>query len=164
MNTKILMLAAALAVSAGTAAAQDAVKIGSIEISRPWARATPKGASVSAGYLKITNTGSDSDRLVGGSSDISGRVEVHEMTMADGVMRMRPVTNGLEIKPGQSVELKPSSYHLMFVGLKRPLQRGEKIKGILKFEKAGSADVEFSVEPVGSSGPASGGGDHMHMH
>ncbi len=163
MNTKIFMLAAALAISAGTAVAQEAVKIGSIEISGPWARATPKGASVAAGYLKLTNTGSEADRLVGGSSEFSSRIEVHEMSMDKGVMRMRPVANGLEIKPGQSVELKPNSYHLMFVGLKRQLKQGEKVRGTLKFEKAGSADVEFAVEPVGSPGPGAASSGHMQM-
>ncbi len=160
MNAKIVMLAAALALTAGTAAAQEA-KIGSIEVSGAWARATPKGASVAAGYLKLTNTGSAPDRLIGGSSDISSRFEVHEMSMAGNVMQMRPVANGLEIKPGQSVELKPSSYHVMFIGLKRPLQQGQKIKSTLKFEKAGSGDVEFSVQPIGSPGP--GSADHGHM-
>jgi copper(I)-binding protein len=167
MNTKTLMLAAVLAASAGAAAAQEAkkeVKIGSIEVSRPWARATPKGATTAAGYLKLTNTGSAPDRLVGGSSDVCGRFEVHQMEMAGNVMQMRPVANGLEINPGQSVELKPGSFHVMCIGLKQQLQRGQKIKTTLTFEKAGSGEIEFSVEPIGSPGPASGSAEHMHMH
>ena len=176
MNVKCLIVAAALAAVPLGAAAQDAskdakagpVKIGAIEVSGPWARATPRGASVGAGYLKLTNTGTVSDRLVGGSFEASGKVEAHEMSMTNGVMRMRPLANGLEIKPGESVELKPNSYHLMLVGLKRPLQQGQTIKGTLTFEKAGSGEVEFSILPVGSPGPAAGGQDnknmHMHMH
>lgn len=159
MNTKIVMLVAALALSAGAATAQD-FKAGAIEISGPWARATPKGAAVGSGYLKLTNTGSAPDRLIGGSADIAGRVEIHEMTTVDGVMRMRPYANGLEIKPGQSVELKPGSSHIMFMSLKQPLQQGQKIKGTLIFEKAGTVDLEYAVGPIGGGTPSMGG--HMH--
>jgi periplasmic copper chaperone A len=159
MNTKIMMLAVALTVAAGSATAQD-FKAGPIEIAQPWARATPRGASVAIGYLKVTNTGTAPDRLVGGSSDIADRVEIHEMTMTDGVMRMRPMANGLEIKPGQSVELKPGSSHIMFMGLRQPLQQGQKIKGKLTFEKAGTVDLEYAVGPIGGGAPSMGG--HMH--
>lgn len=172
MKTKMLVIAAALALATSAAPAQDAktgsttgAMAGSIEISRPWARATPKGATVGSGYLKLTNTGTAPDRLVGGASDISDKVEIHEMTMANGVMRMRPVANGLEIKPGQSVDLTPGTFHIMFVGLKQQLQQGQKIKGRLTFEKAGSVDVEFSVGSIGgSSAPPAASDGHMHMH
>ena len=159
MSTKIVILAATLTLWAGAATAQD-FKAGAIEISAPWARATPKGATVGSGYLKLTNTGSAPDRLIGGASDIAGRIEIHEMATVDGVMRMRPFANGLEIKPGQSVELKPGSSHVMFMGLKQPLQQGQKIKGTLTFEKAGTVDVEYVVGPIGGGAPSMGG--HMH--
>ena len=83
------------------------VTVGSLKISTPWARATPKGASVGGGYMKITNTGTAPDRLVGGSTDISSGFEVHEMKMEGGVMKMRPVAGGIEIKPGQTVDARP---------------------------------------------------------
>ena len=69
--------------------------------------------------------------------------------MDDGVMKMRPLPNGIEIKPGETVELKPGSYHLMFVGLKQPFEKGKRVKGTLQFEKAGTVDVEYVVEAVG---------------
>ena len=78
-------------------------KLGTLHIEHPWARATPKGTSVGGGYMKITNTGTAPDRLIGGSSPISGRFEIHEMSMDNGVMRMRPLKDGLEIKPGETV-------------------------------------------------------------
>ena len=170
MNTSRFVLAALLAASIGSmqpgghARAQEGkagtVKLGTIEISDLWARATPRGVTVGAGYFKITNTGSTPDRLVGGTSEVADDLEIHEMSMTGGVMRMRPLKNGVVIEPGASVELKPSSYHLMFVGLKRPLQQGQKIKTMLTFEKAGSAEAEFAVQPVGSPGP----GGRMHGH
>ena len=95
-----IIAAFALAV---TAASAGDYKAGSLDISDPWSRATPKGSSVAAGYMKIKNNGSTPDRLIGGSSDVAYKFEVHEMMMEDGVAKMRPVKGGLEIKPGETV-------------------------------------------------------------
>jgi periplasmic copper chaperone A len=157
---KSAMFAAAFALLAGAAQAHD-YKLGPLEIKHPWARATPKGAAVAGGYLTIVNAGKEPDRLVGGSSPVAGRFEIHEMAVTDGMMRMRALPQGLEIKPGATVELKPGSYHLMFMNLKKPLVQGQSIKGTLTFEKAGSIEVEYTVEPIGA--PASRHGGH-HGH
>jgi periplasmic copper chaperone A len=152
MKFIVCLIAAALTLSA--ARAQDPVatfKLGALQISQPWSRATPKGATVAGAYLKITNTGTAPDRLVGGSSPIAGRFEVHEMSMDNGVMKMRPVKDGLVIAPGQSVELKPGSYHVMLHDLKQPLQKGDHLKGTLTFEKAGSIEIEYRVVGVGET-------------
>jgi len=132
-----------------TAHARD-YKAGSLDIADPWSRATPKGSSVAAGYMKIKNTGSAPDRLISGSSDVASKFEVHEMTMENGVAKMRPVKGGLEIKPGDTVELKPGSFHVMFVDLKKPLTAGDHIKATLVFEKVGSVNVEYDVLPMGA--------------
>jgi hypothetical protein len=100
---------------------------------------------------------------VGSSTPVASKVEVHEMTMDQGVMRMRPVTGALEIKPGETVELKPQSFHFMMTGLKQPIEQGKPFKATLVFEKAGPVEVEFSVEAVGAMAPA--GTHDMHdMH
>ena len=145
--------------TAGTGHADD-VMIGTLKLTAPWARATPKGATVGGGYLTITNTGNAADRLVGGASDVSSRFEIHEMSMDKGVMKMREITSGVEIKPGQTFRLEPSGYHIMFVGLKQPLKEGDHIKATLQFEKAGNASVDFVVQGIGarSGGSASQGG------
>jgi copper(I)-binding protein len=153
------MLAAALALPAH---AGDTVA-GSVKISAPWTRATPKGAQVGAGYMTITNKGSAPDRLVGGASEVASDFEIHEMRMDNGVMRMRQITNGLEIKPGQSVELKPGGNHVMFLGLKQPLAQGEHVKATLAFEKAGKVDIDFTVESIGAESPGSAGGSNRAM-
>lgn len=127
----------------------DTVTVGGLTIAAPWARATPGGAKVAGGFVRITNNGKESDKLVGGSADIAGVFEVHEMTMADGVMKMRPVAGGLEIKPGQTIELKPGGYHVMFMDIKAPFKEGEKVKATLQFEKAGRVEVLFRVGGVG---------------
>jgi copper(I)-binding protein len=130
-----IIVAAVLATTLAMPAQAEDVTAGNLKISAPWVRATPKGASVGAGYLKITNAGSTPDRLIGGSSDVSSRFEVHEMSMDNGVMKMRPVGAGIEIKPGQTVELKPGGYHVMFVGLKKQIAPGETVKATLAFER-----------------------------
>ncbi|MFO1147927.1 MAG: copper chaperone PCu(A)C [Alsobacter sp.] len=135
-------------------------KAGSLEIVHPWARATPGGAKVGGGYVKVTNHGAEADRLVGGSFDRSERVEIHEMGMKDGIMTMRPVAGGLEIKPGETVELKPGGYHIMFLNLSSPLKQGDKVPATLQFEKAGAVKVEFSVAPLGATSDS----DASHGH
>jgi copper(I)-binding protein len=143
-----------------TPASADDIKVGALQISAPWARATPKGAAVGGGYLKITNTGTSADRLVGGSTDVAGAVEVHEMTMSGNTMKMRQLKNGLEIKPGQTVELKPGGLHLMFTHLKQQLAQGQHFKVALQFEKAGKVDVDFSIAGIAATS-AGGGHDSM---
>jgi copper(I)-binding protein len=160
-SMKSVVLAAVLAFTATAAPAHD-YKAGSLEIKHPWSRATPKGATVAGGYLSIVNTGSAPDRLIGGSVEGAGKFEVHEMSMDGGVMKMRPLPKGLEIKPGQTVELKPGSFHLMFIGLKQPFEQGKRVKGTLEFEKAGKINVEYAVEAIGASPQGQRGGHHGH--
>ena len=159
---KSVLLAAMLAVAASAASAHE-YKAGSLEIKHPWSRATPKGATVAGGYMKIINTGTTPDRLVGGSSAAAPKFEIHEMSMDGGVMKMRMLPKGIEIKPGQTVELKPGGYHLMFVGVTAPLEQGKRVKGTLEFEKAGKIEVEYAVEAIGGTPKGQGGGGH-HGH
>jgi periplasmic copper chaperone A len=151
--------AVALSIWAGGAVAED-YSTGTIQIGKPWTRATPKGATVAGGYMTISNKGSAPDRLLGGSAAVAGRFEIHSMVTEQGVAKMRPVEGGLEIKPGETVELKPGSFHVMLMGLKQPLEKGQKVKGTLEFEKAGKVDIEYAVEALGVTSPASGGHGH----
>src|SRR5450631_1185393 len=116
-------------------------------------RATPGGAKVGGGYLTIENKGSTPDRLIGGSADVAGKVEIHEMAMNNGVMTMRPLDKGLTIEPGKTVKLAPGGYHLMMSDLKSPLKRGDKLPVTLEFEKAGKVTVSFDVQGIGAPGP-----------
>ncbi|MFA6266909.1 MAG: copper chaperone PCu(A)C [Pseudolabrys sp.] len=166
MSRFILMPRLALVAALATALLSPAMAqtAGSLKIDHPWARATPKGAPVGGGYLTITNTGSAPDRLVGGSVGISSGFEVHEMTMDNGIMKMRMLANGIEIKPGETVTLKPSGYHLMFTGLKEQLKQGDSFKGTLQFEKAGKVDVEFKVESMAANSASGGAASHGGMN
>jgi periplasmic copper chaperone A len=132
-------------------------KIGSLVVEAPWARATPAGAQVGAGYLKVTNTGSEPDRLIGGSLANAATVEIHETQVVGDVAKMRRADKGIEIKPGQTVELAPHGYHLMLMGLKQPHKDGDVLQGTLVFERAGTLAIEYRVRPAGAQG-----GGHTH--
>jgi len=134
------------------------VKAGDLVITQAWSRATPSGAKIGSGYLTIENKGATVDRLIGGSAEAAGKVEVHQMTMKNGVMTMRPVDNGLAIDPGKTVKLAPGGYHLMIFDLKQPLKQGEKLPVTLDFEKAGKVTVSLDVQGIGAQGPAAASG------
>ena len=159
----ISLVFAILMMLGATQAFAQSFKTGSIEVDHPWMRATPKGADSTAGYFRIMNSGTTADRLTGGSSSLASSVQFHEMTMTNGVMKMRPLPKGLEIKPGETIELKPNSFHAMFVGLKQPVKQGDHVKGTLTFEKAGDLEVEFAVESIGAQQPTSTGMGHKQM-
>jgi periplasmic copper chaperone A len=129
---------------------------GKIKIVAPWTRATPESSKVGGGFMTLINTGSEPDRLVGGSTEVSGGLEIHEMHIVNGVAMMRQVNPGILLRPGASVVLKPFSHHLMMMDLKQPLKAGEKVKGTLVFEKAGPVEIEYVVVPMGADGPAGG--------
>ena len=135
----------------GAMAGSATFKLGDLTVTSPWTRATPGGAKIAGGYLKITNNGTSADRFVGAKSEATDRVEIHEMSMSDGIMKMRPSSDGLEIKPGEAVELKSGGYHLMFMDLKQPLKPGETFRAALQFEKAGPLEVDFSVRGLGAT-------------
>lgn len=145
----LFLLAAVLALPIGAASAHD-YRVGAIHIDHPWAIATPGGAKVGAGYMKITNEGTQPDRLIALTSPAARRVVVHAMTMEDGVSKMRLLDKGLEIKPGETVELAPEGTHVMFEGLRAPLLEASRVKGTLVFEKAGKIDVDYTVQPMGT--------------
>lgn len=146
---------------ASPAAAAGDYDVGSIHISQPWSRATPKGAASGAGYMTLTNKGAAPEKVSCVSDDASAQCQIHSMTMEGGVMKMRPVEGGLEIKPGESVTLKPGGYHMMFLDLKHPLEQGKTVKATLKFDHAGTIDVDYPVLAIGAPAPSASAGGSM---
>jgi copper(I)-binding protein len=122
-----------------------------VSVERPWTRVTPPGAKVGVGFLQLRNAGA-ADRVVGASSPVAGRVEMH-VTLRDGdVMRMREV-QGFDVPAGGTFELKPGGAHLMLMDLKRPFRMGEKVPLTLKLQKGGELKFELSVEQMGARAP-----------
>jgi len=143
----LAMLAAALA--SGTALA-DEYRAKTLRISNAFARATPPGAKVAGAFMSIENQGKETDRLVSASSPVAGLVEIHEMAMDGGLMKMRAV-KVIDLKPGATVELRPGGYHVMLEDLKQPLKQGEQVPVLLTFEKAGTVEIKVKVEPMGAA-------------
>jgi copper(I)-binding protein len=155
--SQVFALAALSAVVIATPVRADDVKAGDLVISQAWSRATPGGAKVAGGFLTIENKGSAPDKLVAVTAEIAGKAEVHEMTMVNGVMKMRPLDKGLVIEPGKTVKLAPGGNHLMLQDLKGPFKEGEKVPVTLQFEKAGKVSVSLDVQGVGAQAPGGGG-------
>ena len=154
-----------IAAPAGEAANTDGTaRIGSLAIEGAWARATPDGAKVGAGYLTIRNAGREVDALVSIATPVAGKGEIHDMeTTEDGVMRMRALPDGIEIPAGGSVTLAPGGTHLMFLDLKEPLTAGARVPVTLTFKSGASGEVVLPVRPIGA-GQDSGKHDHHHDH
>ncbi len=161
MFIRTSLLALATVLSIGTASAHG-YKVGDLQIEHPWARATPQGAKVGGGFFVVKNAGATADRLVAVSApDVSDNVQIHEMAVKDGVMTMAPLPNGLDIPAKGSVELKPGSYHVMFIDLKHPLKKGDHVKAKLTFEHAGPIDVDFEVDAIGATSAGHDAGHTM---
>ncbi|MGA8616184.1 MAG: copper chaperone PCu(A)C [Xanthobacteraceae bacterium] len=144
-----LAFAAALIVAASTAAWAQATK-SLIVVEEPYARATPAGALSGIVYMTLDNKTGAADRLIGASSNVAMQVQIHEMSVVNGVMQMRQLANGLPVPAGESVALKPGGYHVMLIGLKKPLTAGETFPLTLTFEKAGNISVTVPIKAMGS--------------
>jgi len=147
---KSIPLAAMLVLAMATAAMAQGAPI---DVQHAWARATPPGAKSAAVYLTIVNHGSADDRLVSVTTPVAGKAELHETTMANGVMHMQPA-GAVVIKPGTPLVLKPGGYHVMLTDLKQPLVQGQKVALSLVFEKAGKVDAVATVQKVGAMSPS----------
>ena len=131
-----------------------------IQVEDGWARATVEGMKMGGAFMKIKNDEKKQDFLVGGSSPVAARVEVHTHVNDNGVMRMREVKGGIPLPAGEVTELKPGSYHVMFMGLKQQLKEGDTVPVTLKFKKAKPVTVKLEVKTA----PQQGGHDHAHGH
>lgn len=153
---RLLILLVACMVSATPALAHEYMQ-GNIHIMKPWSRPLPAVSPNGAAYMKLTNKGEVTDRLVSVSTPAAKTAELHNHIMVDGVMKMRPVEN-IEVKPGESATLQPGGLHVMLMGLTEPLEEGKSYPLTLTFEKAGSVEVKVMIfEPT-----ESGHGDMKH--
>jgi periplasmic copper chaperone A len=121
-------------------------KLKNLNIGHPYARTTAPNQPSGAAYLSLENKGSSADKLTSISSPVARSVQVHTMSMEGNVMKMREV-DGIDLPPAAKVEMKPGNgYHIMLIGLEKPLKAGDKFPLTLNFEKAGKTDVTVVVE------------------
>lgn len=149
-----IVLASMLCVLAATGHAQTPTA-GPIIVDNAWARATPGASTTGAAYLTVTDHGAAPDRLIGVSSPVAARAELHTMSNDNGIMKMRAL-DGLAIEPGKPAELKPGGSHIMLFDLKQPLHEGDSFPLTLTFERAGAVLVTVTVEKIGAMGPMHG--------
>ncbi|KEO54622.1 hypothetical protein SMB34_20755 [Thalassospira permensis NBRC 106175] len=163
METKIMKkLFAVVATLAGLFAANQSFAA-DIEVRDAWAKASLGKVPNGAAFLTVENTGM-ADRIVGVKSDLADKTELHTHIMENNVMKMRPVEGGIDVPMHGEVLFKPGSYHVMLIGLHKPLVEGEKIDVTLTFEKAGDVPVTIDVMDTMSKGPHGDAGmDHGNM-
>lgn len=145
-------VSAALLLLSSTAFAHS-YTAGDVAIGHPWARATPGPVKTGAAYLTLQNKGKSADTLQGADGDVADRVEIHNHINDNGVLKMRRV-DGVSVEPGQRVALQPGSYHIMLIGLKKPLLAGESFPLTLHFKRAGDVRVDVKIEATASEAPA----------
>lgn len=144
-------LACALALAAGQAVA------GNIAVSQAFARPTVPGQPTGGAYISIENKGKVADTLKSVSSAVAKSTEVHTMKMDGDVMKMREV-GSIDIKPSEKISMQPGDgYHIMLMGLNKPLKVGDHFPMTLDFAKAGKINVDVTVEAPGDKTAG-----HMH--
>ncbi len=145
---KTLTLAALATVTiAGPALA--APKVAATDV---WCRAAPPGAL--AGGCYVTLTASADDRLVAVETPAAKQGEIHTMSMTDGIMRMRKLTDGVALPAGKPVALKPGAEHLMIIGPNIALKAGAKVPLVLKFRNAPPLKLDAPVRAAPMPGMA----------
>jgi len=154
MLTRRLLLTAAVAATLASPAFGHDYQLGALKIGHPWARATV--AANGGAFLSVDNTGATADRLLRASTDVAAKTELHTHIKDGDIMRMRPV-EAIDLPAGKKVMLEPGGYHVMLLGLKKPLKEGERFPLTLEFEKAGKVTVEIAVDK-----PGAGAAEHKH--
>ncbi len=159
-----ISFAAAAAVIALSATAQAAdYRAGGLEITQTWSRPAAAGTN-GAGFMTVTNKGKAADTLKTVETPAARKVEIHQTSMAGGVMSMKRLDAGLPIGPGQSVTFAPGGYHLMLIGLAKASKAGDNIPATLVFASGARIGIEFPVGAGPAAAPMSmpmGDMDHM---
>lgn len=123
---------------------------GDLTVDQAWTRAIASGAPTAVGYMVIRNAGDRADRLLGAETPAARAVEMHATTVADGIMRMRPVADGIQIPARQQIALEPGGVHLMLLDPRGGFARGARIPLTLVFERAGRVSIELEAQSPGA--------------
>ena len=140
---RLLVLLALVAVGA------QAADEGTIKVEKAWARATPPAATIGVAYLTIIDSGKTGDRLIGVSSPVAGRAELHLNLREGDVVQMRSVS-AVEILPHDRIEFQPNGLHVMLIDLHQPLKQGDHFPITLTFEQAGAIESDVVVAAAGA--------------
>ena len=150
---RIIFLTACFALLVGSSLAYGHGKGATVEVHHAWVRPTPPGTTLTAMYGVIHNSGNEPDRLLSASCSAARAAEIHEVVTKDGMMHMRPVEGGVMVPARGEAALAPGGYHLMLIGLKRPVKPGDTLKVRLTFLKAGTIEVHATAAAIGGGAP-----------
>jgi copper(I)-binding protein len=157
LRTVRLALAALVCLVFAGSTAAEAQKAVTLLLTDLWTTATPPGADTVSGYMTITNSGQEADRLISATSPLASTVMLHQMQLQNGVAAMRMV-DAIEIPAGGTVKLEPTGFHIMFVGVTKSLKEGDEMPVTLTFARVGKIETYLHVLAVGSRGPQSPNG------
>ena len=149
MRSKVRFLAAALAGLLAITLAACAPASQGVEIADGWVRASEFSAEaggMTGAFAKITNTTNTDVTLVGGSAEIAGMVEIHEVVMLDNAMKMQKKEGGIVIGAGQTIVLEPGGLHVMLMDIAKPIVAGDTITLTLDFEGTESQTVTWTAK------------------
>ena len=133
-----------------------------VAIQNAWVRPTNKGQDVGAAYMTFTSK--QDATLVHVESDVTKAVEIHSMTMQNGVMKMR-MLEALPLTAGQPYKLAPGGFHLMLFDLKQPLTEGEHVNFELTFKNKNGVEFKQQVRAmVKTAGDEAGDSGNAHEH
>jgi len=139
------LLASAVLLSLSTLTLAHEFKAGDLMIDHPWARELPPTAATSAAFFTLHNHGAQEDRLLGASTPVAGKAELHTHIHMGEVMRMQKIDSA-SIPAHGMTEFVPGGNHVMLFDLKQPLKAGDSFPLTLQFEKAGKVEVTVNVE------------------
>lgn len=172
MNVRLIPLLAVLmgagAVPAAHAATAPDTPAAAPRVTGAWIAEAPPTARHNAAYLVLRN-GNRADTLLAVETPVAEVVELHEMRMDKGVMRMRQ-ERSVALAANAELRLAPGGRHLMLINMKRALRPGEQVPLTLRFRRAGALTVQAEVRPLpvdegeAAGQPSQGHMRHMHMH
>ena len=142
---------AVLAVVLASPLAAKDIRAGSIVISDPVLRVASLQARTGAGFMTISNSGTQADRLLSATSDIAAVTQLHATVREGNVMQMREQAQGIVIPAAGRVAFAPGGLHVMFIGIKAPVAPGQMVNVRLTFEKAGAVDLALPVHTAASA-------------
>jgi len=158
MSRLFALALTAAALIAPLAHAADA-KLGAITVRQPWSRPAQAGMNA-VGFMTIANAGKTPVTLKRAESPAVAEVQMHQSAMANGVMTMRGLDQGVVIPAGGQIVFAPGGYHFMLISLKQAQAAGQKLPVTLVFGDGRKLTVDLAVTLTPPT--AQGASEHGH--
>ncbi len=134
-----------------------------VNVTAPWVRATVPAQKATGAFMYLLAP--KGAKLVGVSTPVAARSELHHMMMDGDMMKMRQV-EAIDLPAGKGINLASGSYHIMLMGLKRRLKDGETVDLTLDLvdanKKRSTTTVKVPVKPMGFVSPGAASAPMAH--